>query len=186
MVSLSQLWLPILLAAVAVFVVSAILHMVLKYHNSDYGKLPNEEEIRSALRKGSPGPGQYMMPYAMDPGAHKSPEMVAKFAEGPVGLVLLRQPGPITMGPYLAQWFVYTLLVSLFVGYLASRTLPSGAASMAVCRVAGTAAFLAYAGGALPAAIWRGVPWSVAIKEVFDGLVYGLVTGGVIGWFWPA
>jgi hypothetical protein len=37
----------------------------------------------------------------------------------------------------------------------------------------------------VPAAIWMGKPWSVALKEMFDGLLYGLVTAGTFGWLWP-
>ena len=33
---LAASWLPIVLSAVLVFVLSAIIHMALKYHNSDY------------------------------------------------------------------------------------------------------------------------------------------------------
>jgi hypothetical protein len=29
-------------------------------------------------------------------------------------------------------------------------------------------------------------PWVVAWKEVFDGLVYGLLTAGAFGWLWPS
>jgi hypothetical protein len=51
--------------------------------------------------------------------------------------------------------------------------------------VAGTAAFLGYAAGAVPAAIWMGKPWRSAVKELADGLIYGLLTAGVFGWLWP-
>jgi hypothetical protein len=27
--------------------------------------------------------------------------------------------------------------------------------------------------------------WSMTIKEVVDGLVYGLLTAGTFGWLWP-
>ena len=47
---LAALWLPIVLSAVFVFILSAIIHMVIKYHNSDYQKLPNEDAVRSAFR----------------------------------------------------------------------------------------------------------------------------------------
>ena len=43
MVSLTSLWLPIVLSAVIVFFASAIMHMVLNYHKSDYKKLANED-----------------------------------------------------------------------------------------------------------------------------------------------
>ena len=45
---LGALWLPIVLSALLVFVVSAIIHMVLKYHNRDYKQLPNEVAVRAA------------------------------------------------------------------------------------------------------------------------------------------
>ena len=54
-----------------------------------------------------------------------------------------------------------------------------------VFRVVGAVGFLAYAARQMPAAIWMGKPWAVASKEVFDGLVYGLVTAGTFGWLWP-
>jgi hypothetical protein len=30
-----------------------------------------------------------------------------------------------------------------------------------------------------------GRPWSVALKEMTDGIVYGLLTAGAFGWLWP-
>ena len=50
-------------------------------------------------------------------------------------------------------------------------------------RVAGTAAFLAFASAS--ESIWKGQPWSITAKHLFDSLVYGLLTGGVFGWLWP-
>ena len=67
MVPWSQLLLPILLSAVFVFVASSVIHMVLKLHNPDYRKLPNEDEVRAALNKGAPPPGQYVLPHCLDP-----------------------------------------------------------------------------------------------------------------------
>lgn len=48
MVELSSLWLPILLSAVIVFVVSSIIHMVSPWHRSDYPKMANEEKVMDA------------------------------------------------------------------------------------------------------------------------------------------
>ena len=50
MVALTSLWLPVLVAAVLVFIASSIIHMVLGYHNTDYGKLPKEDDVTAALR----------------------------------------------------------------------------------------------------------------------------------------
>jgi hypothetical protein len=182
---LGALWLPIVLSAVLVFVVSAVVHMVLKYHNSDYRPLPNEEAVRAALRSGNPQPGLYPVPYAAEMKAMETPEMKQKYVEGPIGLLTLRRPGPFTMGPALTQWFLFTLLVSLFVAYVATHAIPPGAEYLHVFRIVGAVAFLTYGLGQLPAAIWMGKPWSVAAKEVFDGLLYALVTAGTFGWLWP-
>ena len=89
------------------------------------------------------------------------------------------------MGPALGQWFVFNLVVSFFVAYVAAHTIPSGTVYLEVFRVVGTVAFLAYGTGHIPAAIWMGKPWSVTFKELFDGLLYGLVTAGTFGWLWP-
>jgi hypothetical protein len=185
MPTLGALWLPIVLSAVLVFVVSSIIHMVLRYHSSDYGRLPNEDAVRAALRAGSPAPRQYVMPYCSEMKEMQSPEMRQKYTEGPVGVLYLRPAGMPTMGPLLLQWFLFSLVVSLFLGYLASRTVPAGADYLDVFRVVGTAGFLAYGAGQVPAAIWMGKPWSVTWKELFDGFIYGLVTAGVFGWLWP-
>ena len=64
MVSLSALWLPIMLSAVIVFVASSIMHMVLPYHRSDYQKLPDEAKVLAALRAAGLKRGLYMFPHA--------------------------------------------------------------------------------------------------------------------------
>jgi hypothetical protein len=185
MVSLGALWLPILLSAVLVFIVSAIIHMVLKYHNSDARQLPNEDAVRAAIRAGNPAAGMYVLPYCSDMKDMEKPEIKQKFVEGPVGIVYLRPPGSISMGPALGQWFVFCLFVSFFVAYVAAHVLAPGTPYLSVFRVVGAVAFLAYAAGDIPSAIWMGRPWGVVAKDVFDGLVYGLVTAGTFGWLWP-
>ena len=50
MVSLAALWAPILLAAVLVFLASSLIHMVLPYHRTDYGKVGSEDKVMDALR----------------------------------------------------------------------------------------------------------------------------------------
>jgi len=185
MVSLGALWLPILLSAVFVFVVSSIIHMVLKYHNSDYRGLPNEDAVRDAIRSGNPAPGQYVTPYVVDMKEVEKPEVKRKFVEGPVGVLYLRRPAAPSMGPPLLQWFVFSLVVSFFVAYIACHALGPGTPYLTVFQLVGATAFLAYAAGQVPAAIWMGKPWGVTAKEAFDGLLYGLVTAGTFGWLWP-
>lgn len=184
MVAIPALVLPMLLSAVIVFVASSLLHMVLTYHRSDYGKIPNEDAVSAAIRSGNAAPGQYLIPH-MSMAEMRSPEGIEKFKKGPVGMLILRASGVPGMGKYLVQWFVYSLVVGLFVAYVTSRTLNAGAGYLPVFRVAGTVAWLAYAGGAPIESIWRGQPWRVTVKAMFDGLLYALLTAGTFGWLWP-
>ena len=128
--------------------------------------------------------GQYRFPYAASKEMQK-PEMVKKLAEGPSGFLLFWDRWDGSMGKSLGQWFVYLLGVSIFVAYLCGRVLPAGASGLMVFRVAGTAAVLGYAAALIPRSIWWGQSWSMTLKEVFDGVVYGLLTGAAFCWLWP-
>jgi hypothetical protein len=185
MPSLDQIWMPIVLAAVLVFVMSSLIHMVFKWHNSDYHGFSNEDEIRAAIRKGSPAPGQYMLPYCADPKEMAKPEMLKKWEEGPNAFVILTTPHKPNMGKALGLWFLLALVIAALSGYLASRTVPIGASFLAVARVVSITTFLAYAGGSVSNMIWMGRTPGATIKEVIDAFLYGLVTAGAFGWLWP-
>jgi hypothetical protein len=185
MPSLAQLWAPILLSAILVFIASSLVHMVFKWHNTDYKKLPNEDDVRAAIRKGSPAPGQYVIPHCMDMKEMGGPEMKQKFADGPVAMLWIKANGMTSMGPMLGQWFVFNIVVAFFVAYIGAHTLPIGTAYLAVYRVVGAVTFLAYAAGELPAAIWMGKPWGAALKDAGDSLLYALLVAGAFGWLWP-
>lgn len=114
-----------------------------------------------------------------------TPAMKEKFTRGPVGIITLFQSGPPAMGKFMGLWFVFCLLVSFLDAYLTGHTVAAGARYLAVFRVAGTAGFMAYGVGPLVNSIWKGQPWGMTIKEVVDGLIYGLLTAGVFGWLWP-
>ena len=185
MVAITTLWLPLLLSAVIVFIASSIIHMVLPYHRTDYRKLPNENRALDALRGESLAPGLYVFPHAATPKDMGTPEMVEKYKRGPVGLLTVLPSRAPTMTKNLVQWFAFSVVVGVFVAYVASRTLGRGAAYLPVFRIAGTVAFLTYAGSRAVDSIWAGLPWSNTVKNTIDGLVYGLLTAGVFGWLWP-
>lgn len=183
MVPVTALWLPIMLSAVIVFIASSIIHMVLPHHKSDYRRVPDEEKARTALRAAGLTRGLYMVPF----GTHKemkSPEMTAKYNEGPVATMTVFPNGTPVIAKFMGMWFGYLVIISFFVAYLTGRTVMAGAPYPAVFRVAGTAAFLTYGLGPLANGIWKGQPWGVVIKEAIDGLVYALLTGGTFGWLW--
>jgi hypothetical protein len=182
---LAQLWLPILASAVLVFVMSSLIHMVFKWHNPEYLKFANEDDVRSAMRAAHAAPGLYVVPHCLDMKVMQSPEFQQKYVEGPVAFVTVRPNGPPNMGAPLVQWFVFSVAVSVAGAYLASRTLPATATFGQVLRVVGTTSFLAYAGGSFISGIWMGHPWKAVTKEVFDGLLYAALTGATFAWLWP-
>jgi hypothetical protein len=184
MVSLTALLLPILLAAVIVFVASSLIHMVLPYHRSDYKQLPEEDKILASLRPAGLQRGLYVFPYC----THKDmklPAIQEKYKQGPVGMLTVFPSGPPAMGKFMGLWFAYCLLIGLFVAYITGRTVAPGMPYPAVFRVAGSVAFMSYGLGPLVNGIWKGQPWSNVIKEAFDGLIFALLTAGTFGWLWP-
>ncbi len=184
MIPLSALWLPIVLSAVIIFVASSIMHMLLPYHRGDYKQLPDEDKALSALRATGVKRGLYVFPF----GTHKemnSPAMIEKYNQGPNGMMIVFPTGRPAMPKYLGLWFGYCLLVGFFVAYLAAHTVPDHSDYLAVFRIVGTAGFLTFGLGPLANVIWKGYPWSFVLKEVIDGLIYGLLMAGTFGWLWP-
>ena len=184
MAFLATLWLPIVLSAVIVFVASSVMHMLLKYHQSDYSQLPDEDKTLAALRSSNLKRGLYVFPFCNHKDM-KSPALTEKYKQGPVGFLTIVPNGPPAMPKFLGLWFGYCLLIGFFVAYLTAHTVPTGANYLVVFRVAGTAAFLAYGLANLSNGIWKGQMWGTVIKEVIDGLIYALLTAGTFGWLWP-
>jgi hypothetical protein len=179
-VTILSLWLPILLSAIIVWILSALIWTVLPHRKNEYSGVPNEEAVRSAL-KGA-GPGQYWMPWGQD---MKDEALKQKYQEGPTGIVQLWQPGLPNMPRSMVLSFLFYVVVGIVVAYITSRTLATGTEYLQVHRVAGCTAWLAYAFAVIPDSIWFGRPWNSTAKTVIEALVYGLFTGGVFGWLWP-
>ena len=181
-VTLSMLWIPILVSAVFVFIAANLLWMALPFwHRPDYKKLPDEKTVLAGLAGAASG--QYIAP-AMDWSKATAEEKEA-LQKGPAALLLVRNPNAFSLGKSLTLYFLYSLVVSLFVGYLCAVTLAPGTHYLKVFQVAGTAGILAYAFRGVPDSAWYGKPWSVTIKECIDGVIYGLLTAGTFGWLWP-
>src|SRR5688572_24277164 len=105
MVSLTALLLPIVVAAVAVFIVSSILHMALKYHRADYRKIPNQEEAIAGLAKANLAPGLYNFPHYNDMKDCNTPEAIERFKRGPNGMLTVMPNGSMNLGKFLGLWF---------------------------------------------------------------------------------
>ena len=185
MTDLPLLWLPILLSSVVVFIISSLIHMVLPWHKNDFPKLENEDKVMDALRPLNIPDGDYMIPRPSSREDLRSPEFAEKVKKGPVLMMTIWKGGNMGMARNLISWFIYSIVVGIFGGYVAGRALPPGAEYLQVFRFVGTTAFLGYALALCQLSIWYRRAWKITFKLVIDGLIYGLFTAGVFGWLWP-
>ena len=109
---LFQLWMPVLVSAVAVFVLSSIIHMVIPWHKNDYPKLPNQDAAMDALRALNIPDGEYMAPRPDSREQMSSPEFQAKAERGPQFILNIKTGGKFSMATPLIGWFVYCVVVT--------------------------------------------------------------------------
>jgi hypothetical protein len=179
------LLLPIVLSAVFVFVASSIIHMFTPWHKHDLSRVPDEDAVMNALRPFKLQPGNYMFPRANSRADMSSAAFMEKMKAGPVGFLTVRPSWNFKMGGTLFQWFLYSLVVSLFAGYIAGVAFGPGTEYLRIMQVAGCVAFVGYSMAQMHESIWWGRRWSWTIRNMLDGLLYGLLTGGTFGWLWP-
>lgn len=186
MVPIMSLWLPILLSAVFVFLASFVLHMLLTYHFKDFKPVGDEDKVLTTMRSFNLPPGEYFLPYSDSHEKRKSAGFQEKMKSGSTFFVAVWGANADAMGKPLAQWFVYTLIVGIFVAYAAGRTLAPGEHYLGVFRIAGFVAFACYAVAQWQEYIWFKRSFGRTMRNTFDGLVYALLTAGTFGWLWPA
>jgi hypothetical protein len=189
MTGMHALWIPIVLSAVVLFVVSSLFHMMLDmiipWHNQDYAKVPQQDAVMNALRPFAIPPGDYMLPRPDNMKDMRTPEFMERLNKGPKVIMTVMPNGMSGMGRSLGLWFVYLLGVNVFAAYVTGRALAPGAAYLPVFRFAATTAFLGFT-----AALWQGWIWyqrslGTTIRSTIDGLIYALIAGGLFGHFWP-
>jgi Flp pilus assembly protein TadB len=184
MVPIAALWLPILVSAVIVFVVSSIIHMMLGYHAADHRKAGAEGELLDAMRRLAVTPGDYILPCAPDRATRQSPEFLERYRQGPVVLMTV-MPGGAGMGRMFVLWFLFAIAVGVFAAYIAGRALGPGAHYLEVFRFVGATAFIGYAVANWQNSIWYGRSWGTTARNTLDALIYGTLTAGTFGWLWP-
>ena len=186
MVSLADLWIPILLSAVVVFIVSSIVHMALPWHENDYPKVPNEDAVRAALRPLNIPPGGYMVPRSSSQTEMGSPEFQEKMKAGPVLMLQVMPNGmmPMTIEPHQLVHLRggHQLLLGVYHQPRGRRRdgLPG--------RSSGSSARPRSWAIRWPCGRTRsgtGSSWVVTMKSTIDGLIYACFTAGVFGWLWP-
>jgi hypothetical protein len=184
-VSITSLWLPILLSAVGTFVISSVIHMVFQSHNSDFKKLAEEDKFSDAVRPFNIEPGDYMFPHCSDNKSRGSEEYATKLNNGPVGFMTIFPNGAFSMGKSLLLWFVYSLVIGAMVAMVASVTIPAGSSFGLVAKVTGVMAFMAYGIGGVQNSIWYNRNWATTVKYLIDSAFYAACAGALFAWLWP-
>lgn len=185
-VSLIQLWIPILLGGGLAWIASGLIHMVIKYHNSDYKQLSNEDEVTAAVSRGKSAVGFYSFPFCSDMADMKNESVQKKFATGPVGFVTILPNGMPNMGKLMGQQISFFVVGCALIAYCAGLALSPGDDYLSVFRFIATVGFLTFGWATIPYSIWYGHPWSTTGKYLLDALIYALVVAGTFAWLWPA
>lgn len=189
---LLPLWLPILLSAVAVWILSTISTSALPHHKRDFIALPDppgppatgEDAFIDDLRRRAIPPGNYLFPDFRSREQMNSPKVQKALNQGPVGHLILWKT-PLTMGDKMLATLLVYLVVSTLIAYLTRVALPGPAPFAKVFQVAATAGILAYCFSFLPAALWWGAYKRSIAANLLDGLLFGILTGALFAWRWP-
>jgi hypothetical protein len=177
-----SLWIPIVVSGVALFFASWVAWEVLPHHKKEWKGLPNEQAVTGALKSSGVGPGQYVFPHCASRADWKSEEFKARMKAGPNGNMVVWS-GPCSMGRNMFCTWLFFTVASFIVGYLATLALPPGAEFKDVFRFVGTAGILTYGTANILNGIWFG---RKMIGDIVDGIAYGLITGWIFAWLWPA
>jgi hypothetical protein len=185
-VTVFMLWLPILLAAAATWVLNALFWTVSPHHRNDWKGLPAEGGLAGALRGSGLAAGMYYFPREKSPQHAKDPAAQDLLRTEPAGYIVVEPRGATTrMGKAMALSLVLNLFVSFLVAYAASVALDRGANYLDVFRLTATVGFLAYSTERISDSIWFGYDWRSTWKSMLDAAVIALVTAGIYGWLWP-
>lgn len=182
-VTLLELWLPIVLGALAMFLLSFVFWMLMKHHYGDFRALPQEDGLVEAL-DGAPA-GQFRFPWCGTPEEMADPAFQERYNNGPKGFVVVLPRGPFAMGAGLGKTLLFCLVVTAAVGYVATIGLTRESAGMDVLRLTSTVTWLTACGAHGWSVIWMGRDRGQTLRDVLDSLGYGLAVGALFMQFWP-
>ncbi len=184
MVELLDLWLPILVSTVVVFIASMIIWMGMPHHKADMKVLPDEAVMDRALGELKLQPGGYYIPNCSDKEKFKGDAFKDRWKNGPWAFLQIPAGRP-SFAVNMSVTFLEFLVVTIFAAYLASVTLSASAAYLDVFQVVGTAGVLAYVLGTIHHEFFQMKTVRHVLFCAFDGVVYALLTAGIFGWLWP-
>lgn len=176
---LASLLLPILLCAVALFLASFLSWMVVQLHKGDWKKLANEDTVMAAVSNAPVG--SYMFPCSQSMAEMKTPEFQKKYEAGPRGILTILPKA--NMGVNLGLTFLYFLVVSFLLGYLATLALKPGAEFLDVFRFISTAGLMTFLAAMVQQAIWFRPR---IVGHVIESIAYAAIVGTIFAAMWPA
>jgi len=189
MVPVTDLILAILIASVAVFFASSMMWMVLPHHRKDFKFLEEKESgYTDAIKSLDLKPGLYMYPgcdHSKSQSDERKSEIKKRWDAGPWGVLTIYEGKP-NFGMNLLKTFLAFLAITIFVAYITGIGVAPGADYMHVFRIAGTTAILGHCMGGLCGSFFMGKPTRFIITDFIDGVVYALITAGIIASMWPA
>ncbi|MFI5234438.1 MAG: hypothetical protein ACHQXA_01900 [Gemmatimonadales bacterium] len=180
-----SLLLPIVVATVAVFILSTIIHMAMPWHKNDHAAVPDHDAAIAAIQSLKLAPDDYAVPNPLLPGGAKNPNFIADFERGPTFHLTVFPSGGMHMGKFMGAWFAFMLLISAIAGWVTGSIVPPGGNLHVVFHLSAIITACSYGFGAWPLSIWYHRRWSTAFKGTFDAILYGLAAGAVFMWLWP-
>jgi hypothetical protein len=177
---LLSLWLPILLAGVALFFASFLSWMVVQLHQGDWKKLAKEDQIMQAVRDSEVPIGSFLFPGCGSGEEMKSPEYAQKRETGPCGTLTIDPQ--VNRGRNLALTVLYFLVVNFCLRALATLALQPGAGFMPVFRFVSTAGLLTYLAAMVQHAIWF---HNRIVGHVIESIAYAAISGAIFAALWP-
>lgn len=178
---LTQLWLPIVLSGVALFFASFVAWTILPHHHKDWQQAPDEARLMEALRGMNFQPGSYMFPWCTHSKETATAEFQERYKQGPRGIITFWAMPNMGMNMFLT--FLFFLATGAVTGYIAWEAMGAGVGFMKAFQITGAIGVLTHASSGVCNAIW--FPRRI-LTTVLDGIVFGILSGLVFGFFWPA
>ena len=173
-----------ILGGIVFFVWGAISHMVLPLGEMGLKALPNEEPVLLVLRQAVPEPGLYFFP-GMDMSHKATPEEEkawnARYAAGPIGLLLFHPTGEEPLSPkrFLLE-FATDFLAALAGAALLMMSAPGFVRRLYFGFFLGFAAWFTLS---VPQWNWYGFPSDFVFAEGVDVIVGWMLGAVAMGWW---
>ena len=179
---LTDLWLPILITTIVLWISSTVAWMVMPHHFGDRRKIDCEDELMQFVEQQNIAAGNYMFPYPEKASDMNKPEHMQRYAKGPRGTLNVYNavPMPVNVG-LTVLYFAVTVSIIAYITHVACQTADNSTDFMRVFRISGTIGMLTYASNNVLNRIWfRQRVWT----DMVDGIVYGFLLGIIFASLW--